>query len=222
MVDRYAINYPKPCTVVDIDGTYIKGNTLKMYFQCGLCYLLGRLKILQAVKLIYSVVLRRLRIISHYKMKMVILDTLYPYPEILTMLRKKALKKVNPLVGAFIEKNKKEGHTIVFASAAPEFYVKELLPDENVVASLYFPFDELFEYRGIRKFNELNAWLNCHNGVLDTVITDHYDDAPLFAANKNGTNVLVNPSAKTLRFFRKLQPTHFLLIEEIDNLSITR
>lgn len=222
MVDRYAINYPKPCTVVDLDGTYIKGNTLKIYFQCGLRYLLSRFKISPAIKLIYTALLRQLRIISHLRMKMVILDTLYPYPEILTMLRKKALKKVNPLVSALIERNKGNGHTIVFATAAPEFYVKEIIPDENIVASLYFPLDELFEYRGIRKFNELNAWLNCNNGVVDTVITDHYDDAPLFAANKNGTNVLVNPSAKTLRFFRKLQPTHFLLIEDIDNLGVTR
>lgn len=167
-------------------------------------------------------ILRKLHIITHLRMKMIILDTLYPYPEILTMLRSKAQKKVNPSVAAIIEKNKKNGHTIVFATAAPDFYVKEILPDENIVASLYFPFDELFEYRGVRKLNELNAWLNCHNGVFDTVITDHYDDAPLFEANKNGTNILVNPSAKTLRFFRKLQPTHFLLIEDIDDLGVTR
>ncbi|MDE5567942.1 MAG: hypothetical protein K2J12_05820 [Muribaculaceae bacterium] len=195
---------------------------MKIYLQCGLRYLFGRLKILQEVKLIYIVLLRRLRIISHNKMKLIILDTLHPYPEILTMFRKKALKKVNPLVSALIERNKKAGHTIIFATAAPEFYVKAILPDDNVVASLYYPFDELFEYRGVRKVSELNAWLTCHNGILDTVITDHYDDAPLFDANKGGTNVLVNPSAKTLRFFRKLQPTHFLLIEEIDNLGVTR
>lgn len=222
MVNRYAINYPTPCTVVDIDGTYIKGNTLKIYLLCGLRYLMARFKIYPAVKLLYAVLLRKLHIISHLRMKTVILDTLYPYNQILSKFRSRVLKKINPAVSALIEKNKEKGHMILFATAAPKFYVQEIIPDGNVLASLYRPYDELIEFRGDRKLNEVSAWLSVNNCFLDTVISDHYDDAPLFEANKEGTNVLVNPSAKTLRFFRKLKPTHFLLIEDIDDFSVAR
>lgn len=228
MVDRYEINAIRPrdpVTVVDLDGTYLNGNTLKIYFQCGIKFLITKGQLPKAVTLMAYAIARRLRLITHIKLKKEILDILFPYPEILPKFRKTALKKVNPKVAALINRNYQAGHKILLATAAPSFYVKEIWSGDNIIATEYSLGDlDLIECKGNEKLRRVNEWISLHYCILDTVVSDHYDDAPLFAANTCSAaeaNILVNPNRKTLRFFRELQPTHFLLIEEIADLSIT-
>lgn len=228
MVDRYEINAIRPrdpVTVVDLDGTYLNGNTLKIYFQCGIKFLISKGLLPKAISLMAYVIARRLRLITHLKLKKEILDTLYPYPEILPRFQKKALRKVNPMVAALINRNYQAGHKILLATAAPSFYVKGIWSGANIIATEYSPSNQnLIECKGNEKLRRVNEWISQNYCILDTVISDHYDDAPLFAANTCSAaeaNILVNPNRKTLRFFRELQPTHFLLIEEIADLSIT-
>lgn len=228
MVDRYEINAIRPrdpVTVVDLDGTYLNGNTLKIYFQCGIKFLMSRGQLPKAIFLMAYAIARRLRLITHIKLKKEILDTLFPYSEILPKFRQTALRKVNPMVKALIERNYHAGHKILLATAAPSFYVKEIWSEGYLIATEYSPDKpDLIECRGDEKLRRVNEWISQHYCILDTVVSDHCDDAPLFAANTctaEDANILVNPDRKTLRFFRELQPTHFLLIEEIADLSIT-
>ena len=222
MVDRHEIVSTSPCTVVDLDGTYIEGNTLKIYLQCGISHLLKKGKFTSLFKLATIILLRRLHLISHLRMKQTIIDTLYSYPQIAVSSSLNAKQIVNQKVKALINRNKNNGHKIIIATAAPDFYVRQMVGEYEYVASEYIPGKRLTECRGEEKLRRVENWMKENNCRLDTVVTDHHDDAPLITANPDGTNILVNPSKSTLRFFRKLQPTHFLLIEEIDDLGISR
>ena len=213
MVDRCEIA-TNPCTVIDLDGTYINGNTLKIYLSCGIRYLLSHFKIRQLTTLVYAIARRKAGISSHNEMKAVILSTLYPYTEILNDFKKETLKFVNSSVKSLIYRQQKAGHRILLATAAPEFYVSTIW-NGDLVATGFTPGQPLVECLGEEKLRRVKQWLHSNNCHLDTVVTDHKDDAPLFHWNKRGTNILVNPSQSTLSFFRELQPTHFLLIEEL-------
>ena len=185
-------------------------------------YLLSNRKFKDLTKLTVAVALRATRLTSHLKMKQAILDTLYPYPTVLQSFKDITLKNINPLVESLIDRNIDNGHKIVIATAAPDFYVKEICKGLAYIATEYTPGEAINECRGKEKLRMVKEWMNDNNCFLNTVVTDHYDDAALFEANRNGINILVNPSKKTLRFFRQLKPAHFLLIENVDDLSVTR
>lgn len=201
MVDRCVTDIKTPCTVVDLDGTYINGNTLKIYLRCGFRHLMSRRCYSTAARLIAAVVRRKLGLTDHTAMKRVILSCLYPYPELLTEFRRKALEKVNPDVEALIRRNRDRGHRILLATAAPDFYVR-CLWDGDFVATEYRQDEKLVECSKDEKLTRVNRWLELNNCTLDTVVTDHCDDAPLISANSGRHNILVNPSKQTLRALR--------------------
>ncbi len=214
MVDRREIVTTAPCTVIDLDGTYIDGNTLKIYLSCGLRYLSTHLKLKELASLLLAVAKRKAGRSSHAEMKRIILSTLYPYPEILTSFAESAKRKINPKVANLIAEKTSLGHKILLATAAPDYYVKKIW-NGDYIATRFEDGSAMVECVGQEKLRRVNLWLNDNNCHLDTVVTDHSDDAPLLQANSSGTNILVKPSAETLRFFRELQPAHFLLIEEL-------
>ncbi len=197
MVDRCLINNTTPAIVVDLDGTLVRGNTLIIYLMCGLRHLLSSGHVLSAIKLIMTVVKRQLRVISHETMKQTILSALSPHTAILDTFRRKATKRQNRDVTYLIEAQQRAGHRVLLATAAPAFYVRTIWPGDFVATD--FSIDRLMlECRGDEKLKKVKQWLDSNGCYLDTVVTDHFDDAPLLKANAGGTNILVNPDRKTL------------------------
>ncbi len=79
------------------------------------------------------------------------------------------------------------------------------------------------ECRGEAKLQAVRRFIEEHGLRIGYMLTDHLDDAPLmrFNAAAGGTNVLVAPDERTLRFFRQLEPTEFLFIEQIADSTVT-
>lgn len=214
MVDRREIDSLTPCTVIDLDGTYIDGNTLKIYLSSGIHYLSSHLKFKPLSSLMSAVAKRKAGLTSHNEMKRVILSTLFPFPEILSKFKDAADIRINPIVKDLISHRQQLGHRILLATAAPDFYVRSIWRGD-FVATQFQPDQPLVECMGEEKLRRVKQWLSDNGCRLDCVVTDHKDDAPLLNYNSEGQNILVNPSDATLRFFRIIQPTHFLLIEEV-------
>lgn len=211
MVDRRKIDYI-PVTVVDLDGTYIKGNSLIIYLSCGIKYLASRGKAMAIARILRAILLRKLGRYSHYDMKSIILSELFPYPEILIDFRREILKHINRNVRKLIDKNIHDGHRILLATAAPAYYVRSIW-DGEFLASDFEQGKALTECVKSEKAKRVKHWIETHNCYIDTVLTDSIDDFELVDLNKQGTNILVNPSNKDLRTFRKLQPAHLFLID---------
>lgn len=221
MVGRQLDNIIQGATVVDLDGTYVRVNTLKAYISIGIGHLLRRGRLFSAIAVAAIVVARRLRLIRHTTMKFKALNIIGSDPSLLNAFGAKMRRYVNDDVRRLLEWRQKSGDRILLASAATAFYIP-VIWDGDFVATDFDGNYSHIECRGIEKLRRVSEWLEANNLKLNYVITDHHDDAPLLQANNEGTNVLVNPSAKTLRFFREFEPTHFLLIKEITDNGITR
>ncbi len=212
MVDRREIDNFQPCTVIDLDGTYVDGNTLKIYLGCGVRFLMSRGKIPPIARLLKAILRRKLGKCDHRRMKETILSTLYPYPQILPTFCKKVKSRINPDIKSLIKRNSSNGHRILLATAAPEFYVRSFWTGD-LVATDFQPDKPLKECVREEKVLQVTKWLEANNCKLDTVVTDSIDDIGLVKENISGANILVKPSASDLRAFRELKPAHLLLVE---------
>lgn len=201
MVDRCMITESSPCTVVDLDGTYVKGNTLKIYLKCGLRYLSRHNKYMDFGKVLFGVVKRQLRLSTHLEMRNTVIGVLYQYNDgVFKDFSDCVAKHTDPTVKSLIEERVIKGHRILLATAASGIYVPYIWGGDFVA-----------DCRGMEKLRRVMQWLADNNCMLDTVVTDHSDDLPLLEANKNGTNILVNPSVTTLA-----------LLHGVNNISVVR
>lgn len=212
MVDRCEIDKRQPCTVVDLDGTLVDGNTLKIYLGCGLRYLIVRRKIRPVLRLLNALSRRKLGKSDHHQMKEVILTELYPYADILSDFSRRVDKHINTEVRKLIEANTAKGHRVLMATAAPEFYVRSFWRGD-LVATDFQPDKPMKECFRAEKVSRVTQWLEDNDCRLDTIITDSIDDIGLVEINLSGTNLLVRPSASDLRAFRELKPSHLLLVK---------
>ena len=220
MVDRQ-LDSRAGATVVDLDGTYSRLNTLRAYISLGVRHLLSRGRIVSASAVAALVAMRRLRLISHRTMKFNALKLIGKDQELLESFGEQINKSLNSDVTRFLAQRRAAGDRILLASAAADFYIPAVW-DGEFVATASEGNPARLECRGDEKLRRVNQWLESNGLRLNYVLTDHHDDAPLLKANSTGENILVNPSEKTLRFFRELEPTHFLLIEELADDVVTR
>lgn len=220
MVDRQ-LDSRAGATVVDLDGTYSRLNTLRTYISLGVRHLLSRGRIVSASAVAALVAMRRLRLISHRTMKFNALKLIGKDQELLESFGEQINKSLNSDVTRFLAQRRAAGDRILLASAAADFYIPAVWNGE-FVATASDGNPARLECRGDEKLRSVNQWLESNGLRLNYVLTDHHDDAPLLKANSTGENILVNPSEKTLRFFRELEPTHFLLIEELADDVVTR
>lgn len=221
MVDRHAEKQAIPLTVVDLDGTYVSCNTLERYIMIGLKHHLCRFRLFSAIGVIMMVTLRRLRFISHTAMKFTCLRLLDSDRSFHGKFVNDVLKHLNTDVKSLLDDRRQSGHRILLATAAPDLYVP-MIWDGDFVATQTENNPEHLECRGEEKLRLIIRYASANSCFIDTVITDHHDDAPLLEYNHAGTNILVRPSCRTLRFFREFKPAHFLLIEDTDKLGIAR
>lgn len=220
MVDRQ-LDSRAGATVVDLDGTYSRLNTLRTYISLGVRHLLSRGRIVSVSAVAALVAMRRLRLISHRTMKFNALKLIGKDQELLESFGEQINKSLNSDVTRFLAQRRAAGDRILLASAAADFYIPAVW-DGEFVATATDGNPARLECRGDEKLRRVNQWLESNGLRLNYVLTDHHDDAPLLKANSTGENILVNPSEKTLRFFRELEPTHFLLIEELADDVVTR
>ena len=221
MVNRCPNTKLRPLTVVDLDGTLVRCNTLERYIVIGLRHNLKHLRLFVAARIALLIALRKLRLISHHAMKFSCLSLLSGERSFHGKFANDVLASVNNSVIDLINQKSREGQMILLATAAPDFYVPLLWHGDYVATQTKNNPDQT-ECRGEEKLSRVIEFASAHNLFIDTVISDHHDDAPLFRYNTDGSNVLVNPTDKTLRFFREFQPTKFFLIEQIDDLGIAR
>lgn len=220
MVDRQ-LDSRAGATVVDLDGTYSRLNTLRTYISLGVRHLLSRGRIVSVSAVAALVAMRRLRLISHRTMKFNVLKLIGKDQELLESFGEQINKSLNSDVTRFLAQRRAAGDRILLASAAADFYIPAVWNGE-FLATATDGNPARLECRGDEKLRRVNQWLESNGLRLNYVLTDHHDDAPLLKANSTGENILVNPSEKTLRFFRELEPTHFLLIEELADDVVTR
>lgn len=216
MVNRHEeIERLRAATVIDLDGTYVRCSTLKAYMLHGLRYLVSKGRLIKASRVATLLSLYALGRISHVEMKFKCLALIPRDEKMLRSFGAKIRTKINPAVVKLVTKNIADGHKILLATASPDFYIPYIW-DGDFVATAADNNPGFTECRGNNKLAAVNKWLEQNGCRLDTVITDHHDDAPLIAANADGTNILVEPDKTTLDFFREFEPAHFLLIDELD------
>ncbi len=220
MVDRQ-LDICRGATVIDLDGTYSRQNTLKTYIRLGVRYLLSKWRLTSAVTVTTLVAIRGLKLISHTTMKFNALRIIGKDPELMEKFGAEIKSALNSDVKQFIERRKDAGDRILLATAAADFYIPAIW-DGDFVATTFDNNELRLECRGEEKRRRVDQWLESNGLKLNYVLTDHHDDAPLLKVNRTGQNRLVNPSPETLRFFREFEPTHFLLIEELADDVITR
>lgn len=183
-------------TVVDLDGTLVRGNTLEMYLRTGVAELIRNGRIDKALAVVALVSARKARIISHEAMKYRAFTLLPRTEKIRLKMAETVNDSLNPHVVSFLDQRRAAGDTILLATAAPEFYVRWFW-DGNLVASPEHGPD----CKGTAKRDAVNSWLSDHGGKIAYFLTDHRDDLPL--AKIAGNTILIDPDKKTLGTFDK-------------------
>lgn len=197
---------------IDLDGTLLSTNTFRDYLlYCG-NVALHSFKLGIAFSILWWVILRKLRLVSHSRMKYALLRrtaTFVNCNDRLDQFVEQELTRVNPIARKQMEPYRNRGYLLVLCSAAPSLYAHPiaenlgldlccatLLPSEVVIGQWQ-------ECVGDQKLEALRRLLQVHKAELDVVITDHHDDLPLLNFNAEGRNILVNASAQTRQILDK-------------------
>ncbi len=197
---------------IDLDGTLLNTNTFRDYLSfCGSAALHDfRLDI--CLKILWWVMLRKIRLISHSRMKEVLLDGTASFmgrKSRLDVFVEKEMTYLDPKTQRIMEPYRNRGYLLVLVTAAPAFYAHSIaeflnmdlccatqLPSEVVIG-------QWKECVGENKVDALKRMLQIHKAELDVVITDHDDDLPLLNYNTMGRNIVINADAKALAAIEK-------------------
>lgn len=176
-----------PALVTDLDGTLVAGNTFRIFIRDGL----SRAPLASKARICLWLLLRRLRLVSHARMKFAILPLLgkpsRAFSEKIRSLR-------NPEVEALIARRRAEGWTILLATAAPEVYIKDIWDGPFVATEGCGP----TECRGEEKVRRVEEYLRSHGACLAEAVSDHADDTPLL--RKAPSALLVCPDGSIRPF----------------------
>jgi len=197
---------------IDLDGTLVTTNTFRDYLlYCGNVALHSfRLGIVFSI--VWWVMLRKLRLVSHSRMKYALLRrtaTFVAQHERLDQFIEQEFTRISPEACRLMEPYRNRGYLLVLCTAAPSLYAHPLsehlgmdlccatpLPSEVVIGQWQ-------ECVGTNKLDALRRLLLVHKAELDVVITDHHDDLPLLEANSEGRNIVINASAQTRQLLEK-------------------
>lgn len=171
--------------VVDLDGTLVRRNTLHQFAL----YALGHG---HALSVGWWLALRRLRLVSHRRMKHAMLRATLRMDT--APLVESLLAQVSPRVMALMDRH--PGAEMVLATAAPDVYALPLARRLGVrcVATPWTPrLEQYVECRGTEKLRRVREL----GQEIVAVVTDHSDDMPLLAL-EGVKRYLVCPSASTL------------------------
>lgn len=197
---------------IDLDGTLLSTNTFRDYLSyCGSAAL-HNFQFDICFSILWWVMLRKLRFVSHSRMKQALLDRTAAFMTQKSRLDhfvEKEMTYLNVPVQQLMEPYRNRGHLLVLATAAPAFYAHAiaeflnmdlccgtLLPSEVVIG-------EWKENVGQHKVEALQRLLQVHKAELDVVITDHSDDLPLLNSNTTGRNIVVGASPASIAAIEK-------------------
>ncbi len=181
--------------IVDFDGTLFRGNSFEDCVLLTLKRLRQKGKIVSYGRICLWVALRKLRLISHARLKYQIqplLEQHYDAQGFLLHLR----KGINEEVWEECKLYRDMGYHLCLATAACDFYIKplaELLEFDSYCATpnSQKPYALWSENRGETKKQHCLQCLARHNAQLELVITDHSDDAPLLAIAPH--HIIIDP-----------------------------
>ena len=179
--------------VVDLDGTLIQGNSLRMFMRIGLMQNVKRCKLIRVLKMIWLMLLRSMKLITHTDFKYNVIELIEITEKTRQVFKAKAIAKFNPDIKDMICDFQVEGAAILLATAAPDIYVPWIWKGEFIASET----KTRHELRGEEKLKGVKEYMRKNNMDLYAVITDHYDDLPLLRAGATH-NILVNPSLKTI------------------------
>ena len=193
---------------VDLDGTLLKANSMKIFMRTLPRLLLKKFKLMAATVSLLWLTLRALRMISHKRMKWhltaIALHNLSENDW--KDIARGMLGELNVKVMKYIDSKRKDGNAVYIASAAPEDYTRELSLLLDFDGCLATPFTNGFsEYKELRGEEKLRAILMSEEKEslhLTTFLTDHIDDLPTACAYPDRT-ILVTGDEATPAMFAK-------------------
>lgn len=176
-------NVLKPLMVVDLDGTLISGNSLHIYIKEGF----KRVSLLKKILILWLLFLRRMRIISHKKMKFGCLKYIDSKDAI---LHKRFVQCVMTKLNARVTRQVKEfDGAVLLATAAPDVYIPWIW-DGQYIATRTENNPMMDELRGEAKAAAVSEYAHRHNLTPTVVITDHRDDIPLMRLPEVGVYLI--------------------------------
>lgn len=187
---------------VDLDGTMIKGNSMKLFMVWLPLRLLKKRRFPDFLRTVSWIALRAARLTSHKRMKwnLTRIARTHLSDSDWNSIATRVLTHVNPDVDIFISKEKRNGARICLATAAPEEYasiIAETLDMEYCLATVFTPyFSDYSENKGDIKLDAIQDLMTNENLDMSAFLTDHHDDLPVMKAFPEQT-ILISPSRKT-------------------------
>ncbi|MDE6278028.1 MAG: haloacid dehalogenase-like hydrolase [Muribaculaceae bacterium] len=169
---------------LDLDGTYVRGNTLHIYIRCGLRDMWRRRRIVPLAKCMLLLAARKLHLVSHRKMKFDIFGLIEPTKELQEDFEERVWKRESPEILELVTEYHDKGYCVLLATAAPAQYVPLIWGADYVATDM----DERtnpgrVECRGEEKLRRVEEYASARGLRLKAAITDDAkDDAPLLGA----------------------------------------
>ncbi len=184
--------------VVDLDGTLVSVNTWPCFARFLLRAALRRRRFLVAVHLAWKLLLRKLRAVSHLRVKRIFMlrSAAILRPEDLEAFADMMARRFNPEVMALLEEARlNKGSHIVLATAAAGEYAP-LIGSRAGIADILctpaaLPGRPYKECRGERKADAVEQLAHRLSLPVAMVITDHSDDFPLFRRFPEARHILI-------------------------------
>lgn len=168
-----------PAVAIDLDGTFVTVNTFTSFVKWLAARLCRRCDPM-AGKVAATVLLRKLRLITHARAKEIItgIATLRLGREEIDSFVDTLSPHVNPRVSDMIDRWRGEGRRIILATAAPAVYASRFGErhgfDRTVGSESGSP-----ECKGEEKKKRVLALCDSNGWKLTAAVSDHSDDTPL-------------------------------------------
>ena len=187
----------KSITLVDLDGTLVKVNTWPFFARKVLNQAFGKGKVPMAFCLGFMLLLRKLKFISHKRIKKFFLLRSHD------LLNKHDREKFafemschfNPDVLRLLEEASHKDSLIVMATAAAGEYAPLISAHAGINKTLCSPRackgTDYIECRGDKKADEAQKLAELSGLPVSLVITDHNDDLPLFNRFPRARHIMI-------------------------------
>lgn len=169
---------------VDLDGTYVAGNTLHIYFRCGLRDLWRRRRLGALARCACLLGARAARLVSHRAMKFGVFAAIEPTAELRRDFAARVGARLSEEVDREIRSYREKGYAVLLATAAPAEYVPLIWPGDFVATDMSASGNPgRVECRGGEKLRRVQEYAAARGLRLGAAISDdEQDDAPLLEA----------------------------------------
>lgn len=211
----------KGATFTDLDGTLVRGNSLKVFMKNLPGMLRKRHAFAAYLSSLWWMWLRSVRLVEHTGMKWHLTKIAREHllEEDWERMAEKMEKGINPHVREFIESPNRKDCEKYIATAAPEEYALPLcrrLGYDGVIATRFAESkSDYMEMRGSAKLDGIQSLLKERNLRLESFLTDHHDDLAT-AREFPELTILVNPTRKMQRIFQHDGVTRYMLERKKD------